>query len=73
MSEKGFIPSVKVMEQQGADEKLLKCLPNVNTDIGFESLLKVDVNRWSKKWTEVTNRSWASRQGSVNAALKLNL
>ncbi len=37
------------MEQQGADEQLLKYLPNVNADIGFESLLKVDVSKLSKK------------------------
>ncbi len=44
----GFIPSVKVMEQKGADEKPLKCLPNVNANIGSESLLKAGVRRQSK-------------------------
>ncbi len=36
------------MEKKGAEEKLLKCLPNVNADIGFESLFKVDINRGKK-------------------------
>ncbi len=35
---------MKVMEQQGTDEKLLKGSPNVNADIGSESLLKDDVS-----------------------------
>ncbi len=48
-----FILSVKVMEQKGAGEKLLKCLPNVNADIEFESLLKVNVSRQSKKKNQI--------------------
>ncbi len=49
MSGSTFILSVKVMEQQGADEKLLECSSNVNADIGFESLLKADVSRRLEK------------------------
>ncbi len=40
---------MKVTEQQGADEKLLKCSPNVNADVVFKSLFKVDVSSRSKK------------------------
>ncbi len=37
-----FQLSVKVMKYHGADVKLLKFSPNVNADIKYESLLKVD-------------------------------
>ncbi len=47
MSKSNFILSVKAMERQGADEKLLKCSENVNADIVFETL-KVDVSSGSK-------------------------
>ncbi len=37
------------MMEQGADEKLLKCSPNVNAVIRIESLFEVDVRSGSRK------------------------